>query len=115
VGGFAGLFYGAYDLTLISFGSMVGSKHHSECSFSHKVATFTGGLATSAAGVYARTKLDPPPPIPRADPSLVVNKNALVKWVQTAVHTVKAFPYGWYASSTVFAGVVTGVTVCLTR
>ena len=115
MGGFAGLFYGAYDLTLISFGSIVGSKHHSECSFSHKVATFTGGLVTSVGGIYARSKFDPPPPVPRIDPSLVVYRGAVSKWVKSTVHTVKTFPYTWYASSTAFAGVVTGVTVCLTR
>ena len=113
--GIGGLFYGCYDITVMTFGSLVGTKHHSECSFSHKFLTFTGGMGASVVGIIARAKFDPAPSIPPIDKELTRNVSSVVKWARTSAHTVRLFPYIWYASSTAAAGVITGMTVSLTR
>lgn len=112
--GAIGLFYGSYDIT-VTLGQFCGAKHHSQCSFGKKVATFATGLVAAAASVYARVQIDPPPSIPRLDVNYFQGKNFIGRWILQSKHAIITFPYLWYASSVAAAGVVTGVTVSVTR
>jgi hypothetical protein len=112
--GTLGMFYGSYDLTVMTFGRIIGSRHHSECSFSHQVAAFSGGLVASAAGIYGRTIIDPAPIIPPMDKS-IQNANKLTKLALQSVHSMKTFPYRWYITSTAAAGFMTGIFVSVAR
>jgi len=116
VGGMGGLFYGSYDLTVMALRlTPLGARHDSDCTLAHKVTTFASGLGTSAAGIWARSKFDPMPPVPQMDKELIRTANFATKWARTSMHTMRTFPYLWYASSTAAAGVITGATVSLTR
>ena len=115
IGAAFGLFYGTYDITLLTLGTIVGTKDADKCTFGHKVATFTSGVGLSAAALFVRLKFDPPPPIPKLDTSLLKDANFVTKYVRQSVHTLKCFPVVWYGSSIAAAGFVTGVTVSLTR
>jgi hypothetical protein len=113
VGGSIALFYGSYDITRMVLSPIVGTKDN--VSFHHQVVTFGSGLGVSAAGVWARSKIDPPPKIPQLDPKVVLNSNLLKRWVLRSTHTVKHFPYFWYGTSIALSGIMTGATVSLTR
>ncbi len=115
VGAAGGLFYGSYDLTLSTFGSVVGTKSAGQCSITHKMSTFLGGLTVSGCALYARLKFNPPPPIPKINMALIEGKNYFFQLFRHSVHSVKTFPVVWYASSIAASGVITGVTVSLTR
>ena len=59
VGGLGGLFYGSYDLTLLTIGTLTGVKPAHKCTFSHKASTFGGGLGVSGGALYVRWLFDP--------------------------------------------------------
>ena len=116
VGGLGGLFYGSYDLTLLTIGTLTGVKPAHKCTFSHKASTFDGGLGVSGGALYVRWLFDPPPLVPKIEEEVAKGvANSLQRTMRQSVQMIRFFPYAWYCSSVAFAGVVTGVTVSLTR
>ena len=117
IAGLGGLFYGSYDLTLITLGLVMKITPPEKCSFSHKVVTFTTGIATSSASIYVRTIFNPPPCIPKISGRDLEawGANFLARSARSSAHHLRTFPYFWYLSSTGAAGAITATTVALTR
>jgi len=113
VGGSVALFYGSYDITRMVLGPLVGTKE--PVSIHHEVATFGLGLGVSAAGVWARKKINPPPMIPKIDPHILLNANVIKSWILRSTHTIRFFPYFWYGTSISLSGFITGFIVSLSR
>ena len=115
-GGLAGLFYGTYDLTLMSVGTLTGMKRAEQCTFGHKLSTFGAGFGLSGASVYVRWVFDPPPLVPKIEEEVV---KGLVesgrRHIRQSARMIRFFPYAWYCSSVGMMGFVTGCTVALTR
>ena len=115
-GGLLGLFYGTYDLTLLTVGSITNMKPAAKCSFNHKIATFSSGLGISGVFLYGRWLWDPPPLVPKLDQQIAKTANNVIqRHIRQSMQMIRFFPYAWYCSSVAAAGFITGTMVAITR
>ena len=118
IGACGGLFYGSFDLTLSSLSLIVHTKPPNECSRWERSSSLASGIGLSTIVVWGRTIWSPPPsikPFHSIDQALSFSDRQPFRFLRGSMHVLKHFPYKYVATSTLGAGIVTGVTVAIMR